>query len=662
MKLSLKCKLAALSLLLPVSCAPHTEIPKQAVADLILTNGYIYAADEDRSTYEALAIQGKEIIAIGSHEHVMAYASELTEVRDLGGKMVMPGLHDMHIHALNIVPPDMCDLNSTPYSLEDLVPVLKDCLAQYSPQPGSWLTVAQWNPYEGNEASETFPTMRSALDAVSLDQPVLLLGNDGHQGAANSAAFASASPAINVETLRTEYAEYRPFIGVDARGEPNGKLTDSGRNLIRYNRPEGEGGNSAPPVLMPLVAAKLAESGITTIQEAKADEDVLRYYAWLDEQGGMTFRVRTAIHIGGHGASFETPQHAVDHAIRLRDSISTSEFLRLDSVKLFIDGVMEGDPRSLPPTLPNAAVIDGYNQPIFHIHPDSNEVHILKYVDLDSDVCVQARVSMDDLDPDIFQSENGFLPIQCSKVFGELEGSPDMFRQLISGAVAAGFHIHAHVISDRAIRVATDIFEEVKPFADANGVTLSAAHLQLGKTVDYERLGDMGIYVVMTYIWAEPDPEYEMMVIPFIDHVHSRDELYNEEGYYAQNAYAARSLQAYGAKLVFGSDAPVGSRNPRPFESMQTALTRQKEDGTGPVLNIGEAIDIHSAIASYTRTSAEMMGHQDELGTLETGKTADLIVLDQNVIDLAESGRAADIGLTKVVTTIFNGEIIFERE
>ncbi len=660
MKNQLQISAIAIAVSLLSACAQTTEPPSET-ADMILTNGYVYAADEAHSTFEALAIRGNKIIAIGSDEDVEAYMGDATEIRDLGGKMVLPGLHDMHIHGLQIVPPNMCDLDSNAYSLEGLVPVLQECLAKYASEPDSWLVVSQWNPWEGNEASEQFPTMRAALDAVSRDQPIILRGNDGHQGAANSAALASGPVPINAETLKNELVEYRPFVGVDERGEPNGKLADSGRSLVTNNQPRNVG-NAPPEELMPRVAAKLAESGITSIQQAKAGQSTLRYYDWLDDNGGLTFRVRAAIFVGGESQDFDSVDEAIEYAKELRSSVTESEFFKANGIKMMIDGVMEGDPRATPPSIPNAQVIDGYKQPIFSIDPVTEEVQITRYVDLDSDLCEQTRYNLESMDPDTFQAKNGFLPVQCSKVFGELFDSPETVKALISAAVENGFHVHTHVIADSAIRLATDAFEAAKPVADANGVTLSAAHLQLGKTVDYQRLGEMGIYVVMTYIWAEPDPEYEMMVIPFVDHVHSRDMLYSEENYYVQNAYATRSLEAYGAKLVFGSDAPVGSRDPRPFESMQTALTRQKEDGTGPVLNIGEAIDIHSAIASYTRTSAELMGHQEDIGTLEVGKTADLIVIDQNLVELAESGQAVDIGKTKVLTTIFNGEVVFERD
>jgi predicted amidohydrolase YtcJ len=74
--------------------------------DLVLSNGYVYTVDGSRSVAQAIAIKGDRIVFVGSNEAVADYVGEGTEVRDLGGAMVMPGLHDMHIHAIGIVEPD----------------------------------------------------------------------------------------------------------------------------------------------------------------------------------------------------------------------------------------------------------------------------------------------------------------------------------------------------------------------------------------------------------------------------------------------------------------------------------------------------------------------------------------------------------------------------
>ena len=89
--------------------------------------------------------------------------------------MIIPGLHDVHVHLPGIVATDSCDLASLPLSLEELVPRLKTCTADIP--PGEWLLVNQWSFTWGNEPSRT-PAHAAcmALDAVSTEHPDRFVG------------------------------------------------------------------------------------------------------------------------------------------------------------------------------------------------------------------------------------------------------------------------------------------------------------------------------------------------------------------------------------------------------------------------------------------------------------------------------------------------------
>ena len=103
-----------------------------------------------------------------------------------------------------------------------------------------------------------------------------------------------------------------------------------------------------------------------------------------------------------------------------------------------------------------------------------------------------------------------------------------------------------------------------------------------------------------------------------------------------------------------GSDAPVGSRDPMPFVSLQQAVYRSNGE---VVMNESQRIDIHSAIAAFTINGARLFGHNDVVGTIEVGKKADIIALSQNIVELAESGRPQEISDTQVTLTIFDGRV-----
>jgi predicted amidohydrolase YtcJ len=652
------------ALLLAAACGPRE--PAVEPADRVLLGGYVYTVDANRSVAQAIAIRGTDIAFVGSEAAAEAYIGPNTTVHELEGAMVLPGLHDVHLHPLWIAEMDICDLESQPRTLDELVPFLGDCLKRYEIPAGEWLWVDQWNFATGNQPSDRYPTVRAALDAVSTNHPIILSGNDVHHGAVNSAALARARNAdgevvgLSAETLRTTFASYRELVGTDASGEPDGNLNETARDLIE------------PPTrlelhdyhaLMPDIAAVLAESGITSVQEAAAEHEYLEFYAGLEESGGMTFRVHTAL-FQQFPRSEEALQMLPDTAEkfqRLRERYAGSRYIRAESVKLFADGVIEGNPLGTPPALPNAAVLSPYRQPIFEIDPETQRVDVRGYVDLESVPCREVRE-----DPEryaskaaarAFQAEHGHLPAQCAKSHGVLEHSEAFIHAFVREMEKAGFAVHIHAVGDRAVRVGLDAFEASRA---ANGdlpYPQSFAHAQLIHPDDQQRIGEMGVYVAFTYAWISPEISYEMSVIPFIDAVKGSANLYDPEHYYMKNVYPARSVRDRGGILVAGSDAPVDTRDPRPFGNIEQAVTRTVGKIT---LNADERISIHDAIAAYTINGAKFLGHDTRVGSIEPGKVADLVVLDRNLVELAQNGRANEIGETKVKLTIFDGKVVYE--
>ena len=664
MKIKTIIPIATVGLILLAGCQPA----QQEIADLVLTNGYVYTVDESRHVAEAVAVKDNTIVFVGSAEDVAAYIGDGTDVRDLDGAMVMPGIHDMHVHALGTVEPDMCDLDSESLSLEEMVPVLQACIDEYEIAPDDWLIVLQWAFSSGNQPSENLPNIRAALDAVSETHPIFMWGDDGHHGAANSVALAMARNedgeiiGLSADTLNSDFADFKPMVGVDESGEPTGGINEDARMLVRPNFLEDMlGMGAAPEETMPRVAARMAESGITSLQDAIVTPQTLSSYGWLEASGLMTFRLRAAL--------AEPPTEdidAIDDHLRYlqmqRDQFADSKLIQANAVKLFADGVLEGNPLTAPPTLPVAAMLQDFKQPIFGGSIDEGTFDIVGYVDPERESCKSVQANPEeysDIDRiKAFESEYGFFPQQCIPQSGILEHHEAFIRTYIRKATEAGFHVHVHALADKAVRIAVDEFAKVKDLADQSGLTQSLAHVQLAHPDDQKRIGELGISVVFTFVWTASGTEYEMMVAPFIDELDGVADLYNTDNYYMKNVYPAKSIQDFGGILVNGSDAPVGSRDPMPLVSLAQAIYRSNGE---TVLNEKERIDIHSAIAAFTINGARLFGHADKLGSIETGKIADIIVLDQNIVELAERGEPENIGKTKVAMTIFDGKVVFEH-
>jgi predicted amidohydrolase YtcJ len=652
------------ALLLAAACGPRE--PSVEPADRVLLGGYVYTVDPNRSVAQAIAIRGTDIAFVGSEAAAEAYIGPDTIVHELEGAMVLPGLHDVHLHPLWIAETDICDLESQPRTLDELVPLLADCLSRYAIPVGEWLWVDQWSFATGNQTSDRYPTMRAALDAVSTDHPIILFGNDGHHGAVNSAALARARDAegnvvgLSAETLRTTFASYRELVGTDASGEPDGNLNETARDLIE---PPGPLEQHDYHALMPEIAAVLAASGITSVQEAMAEPEYLDFYAGLEESGGMTFRVRAALYqkFPRSEEALQMLPGTIEKFRRLRERFADSRYIRADAAKLFVDGVLEGNPRATPPALPNAAVLSAYRQPIFEIDPETKRIDVKGYVDLESVACREVRENAERYASDAavraFQREHGHHPAQCAKSRGVLEHSEAFIHAFVSEMEKAGFAVHIHAIGDRAVRIALDAFEASRATNGALPYPQSLAHAQLIHPDDQQRIGEMGVYVAFTYAWISPLISYDMSVIPFIDEVKGSADLYNPEHYYVKNVYPARSVRDRGGILVAGSDAPVETRDPRPFGNIEQALTRTVGKIT---LNANERISIHDAIAAYTINGARFLGHDARVGSIEPGKAADLVVVDRNLVELAQNGRADEIGETQVQLTIFDGKVVYE--
>ncbi|MGA2215853.1 MAG: amidohydrolase [Bryobacteraceae bacterium] len=195
-------------------------------ADLLLFNGKIVTVDEAFSIREAIVIKDGRILAVGGNELRSRYAAARSI--DLGGRTVLPGFMDTHIH-LGGHSRRFIDLNDTT-SLVQLKQQVSEKARELG--PGEWITGAGWDEYHFTEQRKP---VRTDLDAAAPNNPVVLTRAGGHSSVGNSQALELAD--INKATPDPP----RGLIEKDTNGEPNGVIrerSDLYTRLVPKDKPQ----------------------------------------------------------------------------------------------------------------------------------------------------------------------------------------------------------------------------------------------------------------------------------------------------------------------------------------------------------------------------------------------------------------------------------------
>jgi predicted amidohydrolase YtcJ len=204
---------------------------------------------------------------------------------------------------------------------------------------------------------------------------------------------------------------------------------------------------------------------------------------------------------------------------------------------------------------------------------------------------------------------------------GEPNLSQEAFDRLAIALDAAGFQIHVHAIGDRAVRMTLDALEAARTANGPRDARPLVAHLEVIDPADIPRFRRLDALPDFQPFWAFADSYIRDLTLPQLGPERSRW------------IYPIESVVRTGAVVVAGSDWNVSSMNP--LDGMQVAVTRRDPaDASSKTFIPEERVDLATILAAYTINGAYASHEEQETGSIEAGKAADLVVLDRNLFEI----------------------------
>jgi predicted amidohydrolase YtcJ len=321
-------RLASFNSIVGLGVVASAGVSIAQVADLIVHRGKIVTVDQKFTVSEAMAVKDGLILRTGTDAEILTLKGPNTTVLDLGGKMVLPGLMDSHVHPTGAA---MTEFDHEIPVMESIADVLAYIQGRAKVVPeGDWIVLQQ--VFITRLREQRYPT-RAELDAAAPKHPVVF--RTGPDASFNSLALKHCGVDRNFKIPEGTAGR----IEKDVRDEPTGIL----RNFANYVKLPDRGGKSATTEQKADRLKQLFKdynaNGITSIGDRAAGPDAISLYQKLRADGELTVRVAVSQDIGTGGPISEIQnsiRKVAQHALfREKDSL-----LRIVGIKTFLDGGM----------------------------------------------------------------------------------------------------------------------------------------------------------------------------------------------------------------------------------------------------------------------------------------------------------------------------------
>ena len=594
----------------------NSKAPEAITADTVFINGKVATVDKDFSFKKAIAVKDGWIIDVGDSGEIRPYIGPDTNVIDLAGKVILPGAHDAHIHAISFTFNNTCCYLGP--EAVSTVPEIRAKLAEEVKKfvPGDWVQGAGLSPefVEGRNLT-TAPLTCHDIDEVSPDNPVAIMHGSAHGLLANSKAMQLCG--ITADTPDPPGG----CISRDESGRPNGSFYEmSSIAMITGGIPQWSDGAIRGAILD--VQKLLNSEGYTSYTDstlgpanntrecAAAGERAIAAYAGLQEEKKLTARVSMGFYSGRSGTqSYDMLKNDLDNFDFLE--FNDPNWLELKLIKIFADGVQTSH---------------------------------------------TAWMKNDYVDEPGYRGRSSLGAPGASE-----EEQVRELHRMIELAHTRGFQVGVHAIGDYAVMAAIDGFIAAirkHPHVFARSGQREGPHNgpqgrlpgnprhyvvhadMLGDNEDFFRAAKYGIGVSAQPAFAD------FLFEPSIACVGKKGE----------RVCGLREMQSLGVVAAGGSDAIAGELV-HWRKAVQSAVTR-KSAITGKVYRPDLALTVKDAVKLFTINGAMQESKEHIRGSIEVGKVADFQVLDRDIFEVDPE----EIGEINVVMTMVDGKIVFERD
>ncbi len=251
--------------------------------------------------------------------------------------------------------------------------------------------------------------------------------------------------------------------------------------------------------------------------------------------------------------------------------------------------------------------------------------------------------------------DDGTVEGRTAAMFEDYQGEPgnsgetvfteEQMTHMITDAASRDMDVHVHALGERAIHETLNAIEAARELHPDSETRYAICHIQVITDQDVPRFAELDVIAQSTPLWSSYDTYGKQFV--------SEDQF--------NRFWRYKSLEDSGARLTFGSDFPAsgaGTIGLSPIVQIEMGHTRQEfgQPDAKVQPRESERLSIESLVKGFTIDAAYQMHMEDEIGSIEVGKKADLVVLDQDIFSI----DPYSIHKTEVVLTIMDGDVVYE--